>query len=172
MKNKPEITLQSNLICYRGYYVGTSTIEEESSILECCTFQGRFVKLNSKTGAILWQTFMLPNNHNSTGEYAGAAIWGSSTSIDVQRNLIFIATGNLYSIPLHVRRCQESENRQTVPSHPDQCVEPENLSESIIAMDLESGEIKWYKHIGGYDIWFFACDDDLKIPNCPLGPYP
>lgn len=51
-------------------------------------------------------------------------------------------------------------------------MEPENLSESIIAMDLESGEIKWYQHNGGYDIWFFACDDDLKNPNCPLGPNP
>ncbi|KAM7508051.1 hypothetical protein LguiA_018504 [Lonicera macranthoides] len=138
------------------------------------------IAVKRKTGELIWSTnvdshrfaviTMSGTYHN--GEYAGAAIWGSSPSIDVQRNLIFIASGNLYSIPLHVRRCQESENRQTVPSHPDQCVELENLSQSIIAMDLESGEIKWYKHIGGYDIWFFACDDDLKNPNCPLGPYP
>ena len=53
-------------------------------------------------------------------------------------------------------------------------MEPENLSESIIAMDLDSGEIEWYKQIGGYDVWFFACagNDVSRNPNCPPGPNP
>jgi hypothetical protein len=45
---------------------------------QCCTFRGSFSKLDVRSGFILWQTFMLPNNYGKIGEYARAAIWGSS----------------------------------------------------------------------------------------------
>ncbi|KAK9272475.1 hypothetical protein L1049_002848 [Liquidambar formosana] len=154
-----------------AFYIGTSSLEETLSIEQCCTFRGSFSKLDARTGAILWQTFVLPNNNNKTGEYAGAAIWGSSPPIDVPRNLVYIATGNLYSAPLRIRQCQAKENNQTFPSHPDQCIEPDNHSESILALDLDSGKIKWYNQLGGYDIWFLACNN-LATPNCPPGPNP
>lgn len=114
---------------------------------------------------------MLPDNNGKTGEYAGAAIWGSSPSIDVLRNHVYIATGNLYSAPLSMTQCQERENNQTVPTHPDECVEPDNHSDSILALDLDSGKIKWFHQLGGYDVWFFACNN-LSTPNCPPGPNP
>ncbi|RVW82636.1 hypothetical protein CK203_037385 [Vitis vinifera] len=87
---------------------------------------------------------------------AGAAIWGSSPSIDVRRNLVYVATGNLYSAPLSIRECQEQQNNQTVPTQPDQCIEPDNHSNSILAIDLDSDKIKWYRQLGGYDAWFLA----------------
>ncbi|KAA8530336.1 hypothetical protein F0562_005045 [Nyssa sinensis] len=154
-----------------GFYVGTSSLEEGFSIKQCCTFRGSLAKLDVQTGHIIWQTFMLPDNHGKIGAYAGAAIWGSSPSIDVNRNLVYIATGNLYSAPLRVQQCQEKENNQTVPTHPDKCIEPDNHSESILALDLDSGKIAWYKQLGGYDVWFFACNN-LSTPNCPPGPNP
>ncbi|KAK9272819.1 hypothetical protein L1049_003197 [Liquidambar formosana] len=154
-----------------AFYIGTSSLEEGASIQQCCTFRGSFSKLDVRTGAILWQTFMLPNNHGKTGQYAGAAVWGSSPSIDVPRSLVYIATGNLYSAPEHVLQCQEKENNQTIPTQLDQCVEPDNHSDSILALDLESGKIKWYKQLGGYDVWFVACNN-LSTPNCPPGPNP
>ncbi|XVF60456.1 hypothetical protein PTKIN_Ptkin08bG0048200 [Pterospermum kingtungense] len=123
-----------------------------------------------------WQnlvaTYMLPDNFGKRGEYAGAAIWGSSPSIDVRRNHVHIATGNLYSAPKNVTDCQERQNNQTdVPTHPDECVEPENLSDSILALDLDTGKIKRYNQLGGYDVWFFACNNP-STPNCPPGPSP
>ncbi|XP_059452845.1 uncharacterized protein LOC132183427 [Corylus avellana] len=154
-----------------GFYVGTSSLEEGLSVEQCCTFRGSFSKLDVRTGAILWQTFMLPENSGKTGEYAGAAIWGSSPSIDVVRNLVYIATGNLYSAPPRILECQERENNLTVPSSPDQCIEPDNHSNSILALDLDSGKIKWYKQLGGYDVWFGACNWHLD-PRCPPGPSP
>lgn len=155
----------------RAFYVGTSSLEETVSIEECCTFQGSFAKLDTRTGAIIWQTFMLPDNNGSKGEYAGAAIWGSSPSIDVQRNLVFYATGNLYSAPLRIQQCIEKENNQTVPTHSEECIEPDNHSNSIMALDLDTGKIKWYRQLGGYDVWFAACSN-LSTPNCPPGPNP
>jgi len=138
---------------------------------KCCTFQGSFAKLDAKTGKILWQTYTLPNNQGNVGGYAGAAIWGSSPAIDRARNLVYIATGNLYSAPERVEKCQERENNQTNPTHPDECVEPDNHSDSILALDLNTGNIKWYHQLGGYDVWFVKCMN-LSTPNCPPGPNP
>ncbi|KAL5582345.1 hypothetical protein UlMin_014787 [Ulmus minor] len=158
---------------YNGsYYVGTSSLEEELSIDKCCTFRGSLCKLEIHSGKILWQTYMVPDNHGETGEYAGAAIWGSSPPIDVNRKLIFVSTGNLYSVPPRIRQCQEKENNQTVPLHPDECVEPDNHLNSILALDLDTGKVKWYHQLGGYDVWFFACNNVSTSPNCPPGPNP
>ncbi|KAK9741160.1 hypothetical protein RND81_03G086000 [Saponaria officinalis] len=158
---------------YKGaFYVGVSSQEEETTIDECCTFRGSFVKLNAKTGLKLWQTYMLPDNNGLRGEYAGAAIWGSSPSIDTKRELVYIATGNLYSAPQYVLDCQADENNQTFPINVDKCVEPENLSESFLALILETGQIKWYHQLGGYDVWFFACHNLSSSPSCPPGPNP
>ncbi|XP_020975895.1 uncharacterized protein LOC107635317 [Arachis ipaensis] len=157
----------------RAFYVGTSSLEEGLSPEKCCTFRGSFSKLDIHTGAILWQTYMLPDNHGKLGEYAGAAVWGSSPSIDEARNHVYIATGNLYSAPLRVRRCQEKQNNLTArPTHPDDCVEEENHSNSILALGLDNGEIKWYHQLGGYDVWFLACNNVSSSPNCPPGPNP
>ncbi|KAK1561973.1 hypothetical protein Q3G72_004093 [Acer saccharum] len=153
------------------YYKGTSSLEEELSIEECCRFRGSFCKLDVESGEIMWKTFTLPDNFGKTGAYAGAAIWGSSPSIDIHRNHVYIATGNLYSVPPHIEECQERESNQTVPIHSDRCVEPDNHSNSILALDLDSGKIKWYHQLGGYDLWFFACNN-LSTPGCPPGPNP
>ncbi|XP_059640562.1 uncharacterized protein LOC132282791 [Cornus florida] len=156
-----------------GFYIGTSSFEEVvSSIEQCCTFRGSLARLDVRTGAVVWQTFMVPDNHGLTGEYSGAAIWGSSPSIDIKRNLVYIATGNLYSAPLRVQQCQERENNQTLPTHPDECVEPENHFDSIVALDLDTGMIKWYRQLGGYDVWFVACSNLSASLNCPPGPNP
>ncbi|KAI4347617.1 hypothetical protein L6164_008415 [Bauhinia variegata] len=152
---------------YNGaYYVGTSSLEEGASIEQCCIFRGSIAKLDALSGTVLWQTYMLPENNGTTGHYAGAAIWGSSPSIDTYRNLVYIATGNLYSAPPNIIECQERQNNQTVPTHPDECVEPENHSNSILALDLDSGKIRWFHQLGGYDVWFLACNNP-SIPGCP-----
>jgi glucose dehydrogenase len=151
---------------YRSYYVGTSSLEEGSAIKDCCIFRGSLVKLDAQTGVILWKTYMLPNNNEKIGGYAGAAIWGSSPSIDIDRKHVYIATGNLYSAPKNITQCQERQNNQTTPIEQDKCVEPENHSNSILALDLEYGNIKWYKQLGGYDVYFVACSN-ASTSNCP-----
>ncbi|TYI86327.1 hypothetical protein E1A91_D04G057600v1 [Gossypium mustelinum] len=172
LDNHPAGIITMSGTYYKGhFYVGTSSSEEGASIEQCCIFRGSFAKLDVRSGKILWQTFTLPDNFGQKGEYAGAAIWGSSPSIDTTRNHIYVSTGNLYSAPLRIRQCQEAENNQTMPISPDKCIEPENHSNSILAFDLETGVIKWYRQLGGYDLWFLACNN-LSTPNCPPGPNP
>ncbi|KAL4299231.1 hypothetical protein AHAS_Ahas17G0080200 [Arachis hypogaea] len=156
----------------KGYYVGTSSLEEGETIEGCCIFRGSMAKLDALSGAIIWQTYMLPDNNGTVGGYAGAAIWGSSPSIDAQRNHVYIATGNLYSAPRRILECQERQSNRTVPTEPDECVEPENHSNSILALDLDTGKIQWYRQLGGYDVWFYQCNN-ASIPGCPpSGPTP
>ncbi|PRQ53661.1 putative polyvinyl alcohol dehydrogenase (cytochrome) [Rosa chinensis] len=85
---------------------------------------------------------MLPDNNGNLGQYSGVAIWGSSPSIDALRKHVYIATGNTYSVPENVSQCQENQNSSTVPTHPDACVEPDNHGNSILALDLDTGNVK------------------------------
>lgn len=167
LDNHPAAVVTMSGTYYNGsYYVGTSSLEEGATIKDCCIFRGSLVKLDAQTGDVLWKTYMLPDNNGKIGAYAGAAIWGSSPSIDVYRKHVYIATGNLYSAPKNILECQERQNNQTTPIEQDKCVEPENHSNSILALDLDNGNIKWYKQLGGYDVWFVSCNN-ASISNCP-----
>jgi outer membrane protein assembly factor BamB len=112
---------------------------------------------------------MLPYNHGSKKLYAGAAVWGSSPSIDIHRNLVFIATGNLYRTPDNVTECEQNRLKEKHPIVPDPCVEPDDHSESVLALDLENGTIRWSHSLGGYDTWNFYC---LKPQNSNCPPIP
>lgn len=128
-------------------------------------------KLDLLTGTILWQTFMLPDNNLQRGAYSGAAVWGSSPAIDVARNLVYISTGNLYTAPPHVIKCEEQQNNKTKRDFPDPCIEPDAHFNSILALDMDSGEIRWFRQLGDFDAWFIACG----VPgtaNCPSIPSP
>lgn len=115
---------------------------------------------------------MLPDNHDKTGEYAGAALWGSSPPIDPRRNLVYIATGNLYSAPQHIVECQERQNNETSPwKCPCECVEPDDYSDSLLALDMDTGKIKWWRHeIGGYEEYVLAWINSLN-PKCPANDF-
>ncbi|KAJ0432820.1 putative polyvinyl alcohol dehydrogenase (cytochrome) [Helianthus annuus] len=160
----------SGTVYSRGFYVGVSSLEESLPADKCCTFRGSLVKLDTRTGAILWQTYTVPDNGGKLGGYSGAAIWGSSPAIDLSRGFVYVATGNLYTAPPEVTECQERQNNQTTkPTKPDQCTGPDVRFNSIIAFDMNSGNVVWSQQLGGYDVFYFAC----LVPNnpdCPPGP--
>jgi len=156
--------------CCRAYYVGTASLEEVRTT-GCCSFQGGFMKLDVKTGKILWRTSMLPDNRGAPGGYAGSAIWGSSPAIDPSHNAVFIATGNLYSSPPDVVACEKKQLNKTVRDIPDPCIRKADHSESVVALDLGTGAIVWANHLGEYDTWVFACASTGN-PNCPAIPGP
>ncbi|KAK2983148.1 hypothetical protein RJ640_007824 [Escallonia rubra] len=152
-----------------GFYVGVSSIENTLPANQCCTFRGSLIKLDVQTGQVLWRTYTLPDNGGKLGGYAGASIWGSSPSIDIFRGLVYAATGQLYTAPPAVLQCQANQNNQTTPIGPNECIGPDIHYDSILALDLNSGEIRWARQLGGYDVFQFAC----LIPNnpdCPPGP--
>lgn len=122
----------------------------------CCTFRGSVVALDINTGDVIWKTYTVaeskPRGKNKAGVEvfgpSGGGIWSSPT-IDVQRGVLYVGTGNGYSDP------------------------PQPSSDAIIAMDLKTGAVRWIKQVAGPDDWAMGClPKNPNNPSCPgeLGP--
>lgn len=128
--------------------------------------------MDLKTGDILWKVPMLPDNRGQPGHFSGVSVWGSSPSIDIDRRLVFIATGNAYTTPPAVDACEQKYRNQTNPPIPDNCLPVDDHEESILAIALDDGTVSWSKHLGEYDSFNFVCDGVPHPKSCAavLGP--
>ena len=134
-------------------YFGLSSFEETQGTnpkYECCTFRGSLTALDTKTGAVVWKTYLVPEpkpiTKNSTGTTlwgpSGAGIW-SAPAIDVRRGVVYAATGNTYTPPQL------------------------STSDAVIAFDLKTGKIRWTKQVTPNDVFGGWCRPSLKNPICP-----
>jgi polyvinyl alcohol dehydrogenase (cytochrome) len=143
-------------------YVGIASNEEliagflpKASFL-CCNFRGSVVALDAGTGAVEWQTFMVPDG------YSGGSIWGSTGAIDVARGRLYMATGNNFSVPDSVLACLNNGGT------PAACMPADNHFDSVVALDLASGAIVWTARGLSYDAWNVGCG--LSVPGFVLPP--
>jgi polyvinyl alcohol dehydrogenase (cytochrome) len=132
-------------------YAGVSSGEETLATLPsyvCCTFRGSVVSLDADTGQLLWQHFTVPDNHGQPDQYSGNAVWGSSPVIDPRRGLLYIGTGNNYTVPAGV--CVEPDQQN--------CTQPAAADEldSILALDLNSGALRWIDRMENSDVFTIA----------------
>ncbi|MCV2393675.1 PQQ-binding-like beta-propeller repeat protein [Actinotalea sp. M2MS4P-6] len=145
-------------------YVGVSSAEEALAALipnyECCSFRGSMLALDEQTGAILWRTYTVPAG------YSGGSVWGSSPAIDTKRGQVYIATGNNYSVPDDVQACVAAAGGD--PGAMQACLSPNDLFDSVLALDMKTGAIRWATKAVPFDAWNVDC-----IPffgsgaNCP-----
>ena len=148
-------------------YVGVSSNEEALATDDsypCCTFRGSMVALNAATGKILWKTYTVPDNHGQLAGYSGGAIW-QPPAIDAQRGLLFVGTGNNYTVPPDVLLCQEEFPSGT-------CTEPDDYYDSAVAFNLTTGKIQWSHRLEGADTWTVACKSQPIGKNCELPSSP
>jgi polyvinyl alcohol dehydrogenase (cytochrome) len=150
-------------------YVGVSSGEEglaEDPKYACCVFRGSVVALDAHTGRILWKTYMVPDNGGRPGGYSGGAVW-SPPAVDVRRNSLMVATGNNYSIPPDVEACQQRQPPQ------GGCIPPgtPNYFDAVVALDLQTGAVKWATGVEEFDTWTRACFNQPS-PNCPVPASP
>ena len=116
---------------------------------ECCKSHGGVRALNADTGEILWTAHMTPNAEKTYMNSAGTQMWGPSgapvwttPAIDPKRRRIYIGTG---------------ENTSTPAT---------DLSDAIVAIDMDTGEIVWsYQGTSG-DAFNMACGW-RRGPSCP-----
>jgi polyvinyl alcohol dehydrogenase (cytochrome) len=133
-------------------YIGVSSNEEVLALnpaYPCCSFRGRIVALDEKTGAMLWKTFDMPDNGGRTDQYSGAALW-QLPAIDPKRGTLFIGTGNNYTAPAGVEACQNATPTAN-------CSAADDFFDTALALDLKTGQIKWAKRLQGFDTWTVAC---------------
>lgn len=119
-------------------------------------FRGSVVALDVATGAIRWRTYMVPEG------YYGAAVWGSTGAVHRTRRLVYMATGNNYMVPDSVLACLNNGGA------PAACMSPDNHLNSIVALDLDSGAIRWAARGLPYDAWNVGCG--LTIPGVLVVP--
>lgn len=136
----------------------------------CCTFRGKLVALDVKTGQIKWVTNMLPADEG----YSGDAVWGSTPAVDPQRNAVYITTGNNYSLPDDRITCV---NEATTFAAKQACL-PGNHFDAIVALDMRTGQIKWSYRALASDAWNTDCglpgfsEGGTNPGNCPEGAGP
>lgn len=134
---------------YNGsFYVGVSS-QSETLPVEETFFRGSFLKINAADGEIEWQTFLEPEVDEG---YAGAAVWGSMPPVDPIRRQVYVATGNNYKVPPEYTQCQLDRSTTT-----EECGLPANYADSVLALDLDTGDIKWAVQLGPLESWTYAC---------------
>ncbi len=162
------IITQSATVFDKRVYVGVASQEEALAAFVPgyqLSFRGSMLALDLDTGAILWQTFTAPE------DYTGNAVWGSSPAIDTKRGQVYIATGNNYSVPQEVLSCVTAANGN--PDDTAACLPADDHFDSIMALDLKTGAIRWATRAIPYDAWTVSCipffGDGSNCPD-PAGP--
>jgi polyvinyl alcohol dehydrogenase (cytochrome) len=159
--NHPAAIITQSATVFDGrVYVGVSSLEEVFAVVAdypCCSFRGSMLALDLETGAILWQTYMAPDG------YSGSAVWGSSPAIDTKRKQVYIATGNNYSVPGEVLDCMATAGDD--PDAKATCLSVDDHFDSILALDMNTGAIRWVTRAIPYDAWTDDCHLDGN--NCP-----
>ncbi|HEX4931418.1 MAG TPA: PQQ-binding-like beta-propeller repeat protein [Gaiellaceae bacterium] len=164
LDNHPAAIVTQSATVHAGrVYIGVASIEEAfASVIPgypCCSFRGSMLALDLDTGAIIWKTIMVPEG------YPGGAIWGSSPSIDARRGQVYVATGNNYDIPQDALDCVAAAGED--PEAQRACIAPNNFIDSILALDLRTGAIRWATAALPFDAWTVQCIFGSNPENCP-----
>jgi polyvinyl alcohol dehydrogenase (cytochrome) len=159
------IATQSPIVYQGVVYQGLASSEEGAVAFipnyPCCFSRGSFSAVDAATGHVLWQKYMVPPG------YSGGGVWSSTAAIDSGSRTVYITTGNNYSVPQSAKDCQAHGGTST------QCLPADNYIDSIVALDLGTGAVKWSTGVGGFDDWNVSCIFTLINPNaCPVNAGP
>lgn len=156
-ESHPMARITGSIALFRDrLYVPMSSYEEAQMRVreyKCCTFRGSITAIDAKSGEVAWRRYVIPTEPKARAKRAngttvwgpsGAAIWSPPT-IDAKRNLLYVSTGNGYTGP------------------------PNDASDAVIAISLESGELVWTRQLHENDVYIGNCwsefDEETK-PEC------
>jgi polyvinyl alcohol dehydrogenase (cytochrome) len=110
----------------------------------CCTFRGSVVALRIKDGSEVWKSYTIAEKAKQTGENqwgpSGAGVWSTPT-LDTKRGVLYVTVGDNYSAP-------------ATP-----------MSDSVLALDLATGQVVWSKQTTPGDIWNTLCEAKGDCPG-------
>lgn len=160
------VLTQSPVVHDGVVYQGVSSRESEGALdpaYPCCTFRGSVNAVSAATGKVLWRQFTTPDNGGRTGGYSGVAVWGTP-ALDPSTNTVYFTTGNNYTVPKEVSDCQ------TAGGTPAECYAPDNYVDTVLALDMRTGRIKWNTGAKRFDAWNTGCLPGFPPNNCPPNP--
>jgi polyvinyl alcohol dehydrogenase (cytochrome) len=162
------IITQSAIVDGNDVYVGISSAEELYSTSPgyvCCSFRGSMINVNANTGQIKWRTYTVPEG------FSGGAVWGSTPAVDKSRKSLYISTGNNYSVPADVATCVAAAGND--PGALQACLPADDYFDSVMALDLKTGAVKWGTRALPYDAWNVNCfDPEFFPPELGITPNP
>ncbi len=149
----PQARITGSPVAYRGRYFvpmsSWSTVTEPAE--ECCTFRGSLSALDISTGKVWWKTYVIPTEARLTPYLtpqgkplwapSGSAIWAAPT-VDEKRGLVYVGTGDSYTGPA-------------------------TNSDSVVAFDMQTGELRWAKQLTPDDVWIADCQHE-ESSTCRL----
>jgi quinohemoprotein ethanol dehydrogenase len=118
--------------------------------------RGRLTAIDAETGKINWRTYMVPSPNEAEGDtwpnngsykHGGAGIWNTPT-VNPKTNTLFLSTSN--AAPDYNGAEREGDNK---------------WSASIVAMDAESGKIKWGYQMVHHDLWDYDAPSPTVLMN-------
>ena len=161
------IVTQSATVFDGRVYIGVASQEEALAAFVpgyVLSFRGSMLALDVATGAILWKTYLTPVG------YPGNAVWGSSPAIDTKRGQVYIATGNNYTAPQSALDCIAAA---ATPAAQRACLPADDYFDSVLALDMKTGAVKWATQALPFDTWNVDCipfiGDGSACPE-PAGP--
>jgi polyvinyl alcohol dehydrogenase (cytochrome) len=152
--NQQEVQMTGSPVLHAGrLYIPVSSAEEAIATDDsypCCRFRGAVVAVDATTGTALWESFMAPppqpTRKNAKGVQmygpAGGAIWAAPT-VDAKRGLIYVASGDSYTDT------------------------PMAQSDSVVALDMASGAVRWSHQFTKDDNYIIGCGPVGRKANCP-----
>lgn len=153
VQDHPDGTITGSVALHGGsLFVPMSSTEIVSAYVDdypCCTFRGGVIALDASDGSTKWRWYSVdePRKVGTTNvgtdilAPSGAPVWSTPT-IDIERGLLYVGTGENYSSPAN------------------------DKSDAIVALDLVSGRERWVMQATPGDAWNAACGREPK-PNCP-----
>jgi polyvinyl alcohol dehydrogenase (cytochrome) len=164
----PYAMITASPTVYNGViYTGVASNEEGLAGFlpgfQCCSARGSAVAVNAATGAILWKTYMTPVG------YSGAGVWGSNPVVDAASGTVFVGTGNNYSHPNDAAYLTCISNGGTAAT----CSSPDNHVDSIVALNLATGTVKWATKLANWGQQVFGVadgSDDWNV-SCFVPPF-
>ena len=161
----PFAIVTTSPVVYNGVvYTGVASSQESVAAFipnfPCCWARGSVVAVASTGGPPLWQTYTVPVG------YSGGGVWGSNPVVDAGRNTLFIGTGNNYSKPTDppYLDCAAAGGSEA------SCLSLDDHVDSILALDLSTGAVKWARRLVTWHQFYTDGSDDWNV-SCALNPF-
>ncbi|MDI5974946.1 outer membrane protein assembly factor BamB family protein [Amycolatopsis magusensis] len=152
LDTNPSARLTSSPIHFDGrIYVGVASADNAGGVdSSCCTFRGHVDALDAQTGELVWRYYTVPEP-KAVGTWpsgaihwspSGAGVW-SSPVIDPVTRTLYVGTGQNYT-------------------------GTEGDSDSVLALDVHTGAVRWKNQLTHPDTWRVLCADPKAPPGyCP-----